>query len=194
MIQFNDDLIRIKLAVIGKSLVGKSALTSRFINDKFPIIHDTTIEDTYTVNTNINGFDCHVEILDTAGKDDYQYMLDNWIYFADGFILVFSLDDKSSFSTIKERILKIKSSKSKAPIIVLGNKCDLVETREIDYDEGYNFCKGSGVDYIECAAINRQNVNEAFMKILNRIVLNKTNTEQKIEKSSTKKIRFCCFS
>ena len=194
MIQFNDDLIRIKLAVIGKSLVGKSALTSRFINDKFPIIHDTTIEDTYTVNTNINGFDCHVEILDTAGKDDYQYMLDNWIYFADGFILVFSLDDKSSFSTIKERILKIKSSKSKAPIIVLGNKCDLVETREIDYDEGYNFCKGSGVDYIECAAINRQNVNEGFMKILNRIVLNKTNTEQKIEKSSTKKIRFCCFS
>lgn len=50
----------LKIAVIGKSLVGKSALTYRFINDKFPTEHDTTIEDQYRVNVAIEGFDCRL--------------------------------------------------------------------------------------------------------------------------------------
>jgi GTPase SAR1 family protein len=48
----------IKLAVLGKSLVGKSALTYRFINDKFPKDHDTTIEDQYRIDLNIENYNC----------------------------------------------------------------------------------------------------------------------------------------
>ena len=48
----------LKIAVLGKSLVGKSALTYRFINDKFPTDHDTTIEDQYRINLNIEGKEC----------------------------------------------------------------------------------------------------------------------------------------
>jgi len=48
----------IKIAVLGKSLVGKSALTYRFINDIFPTDHDTTIEDQYRIDTNIEGIEC----------------------------------------------------------------------------------------------------------------------------------------
>jgi GTPase SAR1 family protein len=50
----------LKIAVLGKSLVGKSALTYRFINDKFPTEHDTTIEDQYRVNVKIENFDCRL--------------------------------------------------------------------------------------------------------------------------------------
>jgi GTPase SAR1 family protein len=50
----------LKIAVLGKSLVGKSALTYRFINDKFPTEHDTTIEDQYRVEVSIEGFDCRL--------------------------------------------------------------------------------------------------------------------------------------
>jgi len=50
----------LKLAVLGKTLVGKSALTFRFINDRFPTEHDTTIEDQYRVNVNIEGVDCRL--------------------------------------------------------------------------------------------------------------------------------------
>ena len=49
-----------KIAVLGKSLVGKSALTFRFINDKFPTDHDTTIEDQYRIDVNIDGYDCRL--------------------------------------------------------------------------------------------------------------------------------------
>jgi GTPase SAR1 family protein len=50
----------LKIAVLGKTLVGKSALTFRFINDRFPTEHDTTIEDQYRVNVNIEGVDCRL--------------------------------------------------------------------------------------------------------------------------------------
>jgi GTPase SAR1 family protein len=59
----------LKIAVLGKSLVGKSALTYRFINDKFPNEHDTTIEDQYRVNVNIEGYDCRL------GKLNYDYSI-----------------------------------------------------------------------------------------------------------------------
>lgn len=54
------DHIELKIAVLGKSLVGKSALTYRFINDKFPTEHDTTIEDQYRVEVTIENLDCRL--------------------------------------------------------------------------------------------------------------------------------------
>jgi GTPase SAR1 family protein len=53
-------ICELKIAVLGKTLVGKSALTFRFISDKFPNEHDTTIEDQYRVNVNIENVDCRL--------------------------------------------------------------------------------------------------------------------------------------
>ena len=89
----------VKLVILGKSLVGKSALTYRYICDKFPNEHDTTVEDQYKVNMTIEGIKCEVEILDTAGQDDYQTMLDTWIENGNCYLLVYSKD---------EMILKVK--------------------------------------------------------------------------------------
>ena len=80
-----------KNSSIGKSLIGKTALKYRFINDKFPTtIEDTTIEDQYLFQTEIDEIKCKLEIVDKAGQDDYQTMFDNLILSADGFILVYS--------------------------------------------------------------------------------------------------------
>ena len=100
----NDKHVQIKLVILGKSLVGKSALTYRFINDQFPKDHDTTIEDQYKVSTQIDGFNCLVEILDTAGQDDYQSMLETWINFGSGFLIVYSIDDVESFVETKKNM------------------------------------------------------------------------------------------
>jgi len=54
------DVHELKIAVLGKSLVGKSAITYRFINDKFPTEHDTTIEDQYKINLNIENIKCRL--------------------------------------------------------------------------------------------------------------------------------------
>jgi len=94
----------VKLAVIGRGVVGKSSLTYRFINYKLPQGHDPTIEDRYKTNTTINNQLYSIEILDTAGEDDYQTMIDEWIKTANGFLLVFAINDKDSFDALKAKL------------------------------------------------------------------------------------------
>lgn len=74
-----DQLIELKIAVLGKSLVGKSALTYRLINDKFPTDHDTTIEDQYRINVNIDEYNCKLGIVFIANFQKYWIQQDKMI-------------------------------------------------------------------------------------------------------------------
>ena len=159
--------IPLKIAVLGQTLVGKSALTFRFINNKFPNEHDTTIEDAYSIPAKIDDINCQLEILDTAGQDDYQTMLDTWINSCDGFILVYSIDNKESFESAKiryERILKLKGDQ-KVSIVIVGNKCDLEESRKVTREEAENFCSTNKVTFLEASALNVINVRESFLSV-----------------------------
>ena len=159
--------IPLKIAVLGQTLVGKSALTFRFINNKFQKEHDTTIEDAYTLSANIDDIHCQLEILDTAGQDDYQTMLDTWINSSDGFILVYSIDDKESFDSTKkryERILKLKGEE-KVSIVIAGNKCDLEDKRKVSREEAENFCASNKIIFLETSALNVINVKETFLAV-----------------------------
>ena len=159
------NIISLKIAVLGQSMVGKSALTFRFINNKFPTEHDTTIEDSYSIPAKIDDIKCQLDILDTAGQDDYQTMLDTWINSADGFILVYSIDNKDSFEAIKtryERILKLKDG-LKVSVIIAGNKCDLEENRKVSREEVENFCHTNKISFLETSALKTINVKEVFL-------------------------------
>ena len=165
----NENSVIIKLVVLGKSLVGKSALTYRFISDKFPEEHDTTVEDQYKTLINIDDTPCELEILDTAGQDDYQTMLDTWIEFGDCYLLVYSIDELDSFKQIKvkyDRICKIKAGQ-KFSIIMVGNKCDLPDSsRKVPKSEGENLAKNLDIPFLEVSALTRINVREAFMNVV----------------------------
>ena len=162
-----ENAIPLKIAVLGQSMVGKSALTFRFINNKFPTEHDTTIEDSYSIPAKIDDIQCQLEILDTAGQDDYQTMLDTWINSADGFILVYSIDNKESFESTKsryDRILKLKADQ-KISLVIAGNKCDLEEKRQVSREEVEKFCKSHKISYLETSALKIINVKEAFLYV-----------------------------
>ena len=62
--------------------------------------HEVTIEDRYKTDKVIDNKPYKIEILDTAGEDDYQQMMDMWINFGEGFLLVFAINDKISFDLI----------------------------------------------------------------------------------------------
>lgn len=186
------EVIELKIAVLGKSLVGKSALTYRFINDKFPNEHDTTIEDQYRIPIKIDGYDCRMEILDTAGQDDYQSMLDMWIGFAQGFILVYSIDDKESFESTRmryERIVKNKQNQNYS-IIIVGNKCDLEDKRKVSREEAESYCNGLNVYFLEVSALDRINVKETFLTVA-KDMLNKLLPQPAL--IDDKKKRCFCF-
>ena len=159
----------IKLVVLGKSLVGKSALTYRFISDKFPTEHDTTVEDQYKTIVTVDDIECELEILDTAGQDDYQTMLDTWIEFGNCYLLVYAIDDLDSFKQIKhkyDRICQVKNNE-KFSVVIVGNKCDLSDSkRKITKSEVENFGKNIDVTCLEVSALTRVNVKEAFIQVV----------------------------
>ena len=176
----------IKIAVLGKGVVGKSSLTYRFLNYDVSTEHDATIEDRYKSNLNIEGTNYEVEILDTAGEEDYQNMMDMWISFGEGFLLVFAINDKESFNLIKskrDRILKGKHG-VKCPILLVGNKQDLENERQVNYSEAKEMADKWGIEYIETSAKTNFNCKEAFEMLAQKIV-------QKKGKNSGKS-RTCC--
>ena len=179
--------INIKLAILGKTLVGKSALTYRFICDKFPTEHDTTVEDQYRINITIDDKKCDLEILDTAGQDDYQTMLDTWIEFGNCYLLVYSIDDLESFNSLKkkyERICQIKNNENFS-VVIVGNKCDLPENeRKVQKTEVENYCKSISVEFMETSALNKINVKEAFTAVVHDYLIKSSSNDNKTGKFS----------
>ena len=119
--QMNEDENLISVVVLGKGVVGKTSLIYRVVNNTFPDAHDATIEDKYKTFVDIDGDVQEIQIVDTAGEEDYQNMLDQWVEMADGFILVFAIDDQETFDALKEKINRIKKHEDKhSPIVLVG--------------------------------------------------------------------------
>ncbi|MCQ2817751.1 MAG: GTP-binding protein [archaeon] len=139
---------------MGKGVAGKSSLTYRFINYNAPSEHEATIEDRYKTQTKVDDKIYEVEILDTAGEEDFQNMADNWINFGEGFLLVFAINDRERFDLLdkkRARILKIKENKP-CPIVICGNKLDLNNDRKVSFPEAKKKADDWGCEYIETSA------------------------------------------
>jgi len=174
--------LRFRLVILGRSLVGKSAITFRFINDVFPKDHDTTIEDQYQRTVIIDGYKCNLEILDTAGQDDYQTMLETWVNFGSGFLLVYSIDDHYSFEDIQLKYNKIVLLKEKElySCILVGNKCDLDdECRKVSKKEAEEYAKSKGISFLEVSALNKINIKESFLTLVHDLIEKKHGKDKK---------------
>ena len=105
-----------------------------------------------------------MEILDTAGEEDYQNMMDMWISFGEGFLLVFAINDKESFTLLKGK------HGAKCPILLVGNKQDLENERQVTYAEAKAQADSWGIEYMETSAKTNFNCKEAFEKLAQKIV------------------------
>merc|ERR1712083_550419 len=127
-----------KIVVLGSGGVGKSALTVQFVQGIFVEKYDPTIEDSYRKQVEVDGQQCTLEILDTAGTEQFTAMRDLYMKNGQGFVLVYSITAQSTFNDlyeIRDQILRVKDSED-VPIILVGNKCDLEEEREVGRDQG----------------------------------------------------------
>ena len=167
--------IDLHITILGKGVVGKTSLINRFLNIEIPKNHDPTIEEKFKITKIINYEKLNLEILDTAGEKNYQNMFNSWVNKGDGFILVFAINDKESFDYLKNIKNKINEIKGEnIPIILIGNKIDLKDEREIDEKDIKELIKKWNVEFIECSA--KENINCDV--ILNLIALKWKNYEK----------------
>eukprot|EP00732_Lithocolla_globosa_P006585 Lithocolla_globosa_v1_NODE_7742_length_905_cov_32.261176.p1 type:complete len:203 gc:universal NODE_7742_length_905_cov_32.261176:192-800(+) len=168
-----------KLVVVGGGGVGKSALTIQFIQSHFVDEYDPTIEDSYRKQCVIDSEVALLDVLDTAGQEEYSAMREQYMRTGEGFLLVFSLTSRASFEeivTFHQQILRVKD-KDSFPIVVVGNKCDLPDQQVQQSDiktllEGWNQNEPDEtkkIKKIETSAKNKTNVDEAFHLLVKTI-------------------------
>jgi len=159
------------VAVVGSGAVGKSALTIQFIQNTFVDEYDPTIEDSYRKQLTIDEESVVLDILDTAGQEDYSSMREEYMRNGQGFILVYSIVQRSTFDEIiswREQVLRVKD-KEKFPMVLVGNKCDLTEQRQVSKVEGADLARNFGVPFFETSAKQRLHVDEAFSELVREI-------------------------
>ncbi|CAK4652516.1 hypothetical protein LEN26_012499 [Aphanomyces euteiches] len=158
------------VSVLGSGGVGKSALTLRFVKDYFVRDWDPTIEDAYRKTMDVSNQLCMLEILDTAGQDDFESLRPAWMMGKDGYIFVYAMDSRASLYELQaffELHLQINEMKKPLPpIIMVANKKDLVEQDpskcQVTSEEGRRVARSYNAVYIETSALTGTNVNAVF--------------------------------
>uniref|UniRef100_A0A2P2I6P6 small monomeric GTPase n=1 Tax=Hirondellea gigas TaxID=1518452 RepID=A0A2P2I6P6_9CRUS len=173
-----------KVVVLGSGGVGKSALTVQFVSGCFMEKYDPTIEDFYRKEIEVDNSPCVLEILDTAGTEQFASMRDLYIRNGQGFVVVYSLTNQQTFQDIKgmkEQITRVKGTE-RVPILLVANKVDLDHQREVSATEGMNLSRQWNCPFIEASAKNRCGVNEMFAEIVREMNTN----------PSKKEANYCC--
>ncbi|KAI0346596.1 ras protein [Trametopsis cervina] len=160
-----------KIVVVGDGAVGKSCLTIQFIQSQFVGEYDPTIEDSYRKQVVIDDEVALLDVLDTAGQEEYIAMREQYMRGGEGFLLVYSITSRDSFKEIRtfhQQILQVKDS-SLFPAIIIGNKCDLEFERQVWQNEGRDLAQRLGCSFVETSAKERINVDEAFVGLVREI-------------------------
>ncbi|KAK2807625.1 Ras- protein rsr1 [Onygenales sp. PD_10] len=161
------------IVVLGAGGVGKSCLTAQFVQNVWIESYDPTIEDSYRKLIEVDGRQCVLEILDTAGTEQFTAMRELYMKQGQGFLLVFSITSMSSLNELaelREQIIRIKDDEN-VPIVIVGNKSDLEEDRVVSRSRAFALSQQWGNSpYYETSARRRANVNEVFVDLCRQII------------------------
>lgn len=161
------------IVILGAGGVGKSCLTAQFVHNEWIESYDPTIEDSYRKVIDVDGRSCVLEILDTAGTEQFTAMREIYMKTGQGFLLVYSitsLNTLTELSDLRDQILRIKEAES-VPIVIVGNKSDLEEDRAVNSQRAINLSQKWGrVPFYETSARKRQNVDEVFLDLCRQMM------------------------
>uniref|UniRef100_A0A8D8VCQ0 GTP-binding protein Di-Ras2 n=1 Tax=Cacopsylla melanoneura TaxID=428564 RepID=A0A8D8VCQ0_9HEMI len=162
-----------RVVVFGAGGVGKSSLVLRFVKGTFRESYIPTIEDTYRQVISCNKNICTLQITDTTGSHQFPAMQRLSISKGHAFILVYSCTSRQSLEELRPIWEVIRETKGGAnelasiPIMLVGNKCDETENREVSATEGEAEAKSWGCHFMETSAKTNHNVKELFAELLN---------------------------
>jgi small GTP-binding protein len=162
-----------KLVMLGNGFVGKSCITSRFINENYADMLDPTIQESYRKQIEKNGRYCMLEIFDTAGAEALDPWRDQEHTAGDGFILVFAINDRKSFEQLSEHVDRIKQLKNKEVLafLVVGSKSDLETERTVPMEDGLGLAKRTGPysSFLECSAKDNTGITTVYESIIDLV-------------------------
>ncbi|KAJ7031706.1 ras protein [Mycena alexandri] len=152
------------IAALGAASVGKSALAIQFTLDCFD---QQGLGEGFRKSFTLDDRMCYLEVLDTAGDEEYANLRDQWVREGQAFILVYSIASRSSFDrlgVLHQAVRRVKGDD--AILLLVGNKCDMVDGREVSKEDGEALARQFGCAFIETSAKTAQNVDQAFKGVV----------------------------
>jgi small GTP-binding protein len=171
-----------KVIVVGASGVGKTSLVDRLIDKTFSGTVPPTVGAAYRPYTLPAGIT--LNIWDTAGQERYRSVARPYYRASAGALLVFAVDDASSFNQLDEWLREIQDvTGPNIPILLVGNKTDLRNSAKdaVTDQTAARWATGQNLDYIATSAQNDENVADAFVRLSRAIQTAITNGSLKVE-------------
>ena len=170
--------IKLKLLIIGDSNVGKTSMLLNYTDNYFPESHLATIGVEYKVKElKTDKYNITLQIWDTAGQERFRSITKSFFRNTNGILFVYDITSRKSFQSVKDWIKDSELHDIGFEKILVGNKVDLKEKREVNFEELKEYGAKKKIDVIEASAKTRINIDEAFQKIVDLILSNKNEME-----------------
>jgi small GTP-binding protein len=178
-----------RISIIGDPSVGKTSLLTRYCDNVFKESYNNTIGVDFrliTLQFKDNIF-TKVHIWDTAGQERFKSISVNYFRSVHGFMFVYDISDKNSFSNIQNWIeLGFSNNKSNVVNFLIGNKNDLSDRRQVSQEEGRELARTRKFTFIETSARKNENVEKAFQYFAYKLIEYYSNNKYDYESMSKK--------
>ena len=166
--QINPEIPKYKLIFLGDQGVGKSCILNRFMNNTFTEEYQATIGlDFQSKNVQIDNQDIHLLLYDTAGQEKFRSLIPMYTRDANIILLVYEVTSKDSFLHLNHWLNDLTTVKKDEVIfVVVGNKTDLEDKREVSREEGEQFAKDNDYLFAEVSAKYGEGFQDLFYKNL----------------------------
>ncbi|NVM04650.1 MAG: GTP-binding protein [Candidatus Helarchaeota archaeon] len=176
-----------KICIVGDPGVGKTSLILRYIENKFKDNYIPTLGVeflTKKLKVGKEGIETSLIIWDIGGQHKWQTKLHLYLQGADGAIIIFDLTRRNSFTNLEKWINNIKKISGDVPYLIVGNKKDLVEDRNVKLDEALAFSKNiDNYPVLETSAKTGETVMGMFHKIAENIIIHKAKKQASLSQS-----------
>ena len=161
----------LKYVIIGDSGVGKSNILLKYINNTFSEEFKATVGVEFGAkNLQVNGRVYRIQIWDTAGQENFRSIARAYYKNSVCACIVYDITNRNSFNSIQSWIDDcVKQSPKSILFILIGNKNDLNESREVQYEEGVEFAKKRNMIFLETSAKTGNNISTIFDKSIRQI-------------------------
>lgn len=161
-----------KLLLIGDSGVGKSCILLRFADDTFSESYISTIGVDFKIRTlTLNNKQIKLQIWDSAGQERFRTLTTAYYRSAHGIILVYDVNDRETFIHIENWLQEVsKYAANEVNRVLVGNKCDVLNKREVEYETARVYAEKLGISFTEASAKDRTNIEKLFNIMANELV------------------------
>jgi small GTP-binding protein len=175
----------IRIITLGESTVGKTAFINKYVDNIYKNTLPTIGFNIYSKNFSLpSGESIKIIFEDTSGQERYHSLSLNFIRKANGVVLMYDITQKNTFDTISNWCNQIwESQKKDFPVILLGNKCNLENERQVQREEGEQIANEKGIKFLETSNKNGININEPVKELVDMILKNKNSDSDEDIKS-----------